>query len=98
MRLRDLFCSLILSLPAHGWPAFAAVRPVVVEKVESGTPAERAGLRAEDRLFAWSGSGQTGTLRSPLELAWVEVEQAPRGPVVLHGLRGSESHDWVLNA
>lgn len=71
---------------------------LVVERVESGSPAELAGLRPEDVLLSWSREGKTGDLRSPLELDWVEAEQSPRGRVMLNGLRGAEQRSWVLDS
>ncbi len=64
---------------------------VVVEHVAADGAGARAGLQAGDRLLSFSRGpappanpdGAQGTLSSCLELALLEVEQAPRGPVEL---------------
>jgi CHAT domain-containing protein/Tfp pilus assembly protein PilF len=60
---------------------------VVVERVAGGSAAEKAGLRAGDRLLGWSQGETRGTLASPLDLARVELERGPRGAVHIQALR-----------
>jgi CHAT domain-containing protein/Tfp pilus assembly protein PilF len=65
---------------------------LVVESIETGTPAHAAGLRRGDVLVSWrpAGEGKGRPLVSPFDLARVEIEAAPRGPVVLVGSRGGQ--------
>jgi CHAT domain-containing protein/Tfp pilus assembly protein PilF len=65
---------------------------LVVESIETGTPAHSAGLRRGDVLVSWrpAGEGKSGPLASPFDLARVEIEAAPRGPVVLVGSRNGQ--------
>jgi CHAT domain-containing protein/tetratricopeptide (TPR) repeat protein len=92
------------SQPAHG---------VVVEEVQAGYAAHRAGLLAGDLLLAWERvpSAQAdpqparGDLDSPFDLLWVEREHAPRGRVTLRGTREGvpvalelPAGDWNLRA
>ncbi len=63
----------------------AAPTGLVVEEVVKGGAAARAGLARGEVLSHWAPKG--GPLRSPVDLAEVELAQAPRGPVVLR-LRG----------
>lgn len=65
---------------------------VVVEAVQRGFAAERAGVQAGDVLESWSQANSAGSERqeqitSPLVLADLEFGQLTRGPVVLHGAR-----------
>lgn len=68
---------------------------VVVEAVMPGSAGDRAGVRPGDLLSAWTRepsppanpTGAGGRLRSPFDLNGLEIEQAPRGTVVLSGRR-----------
>jgi CHAT domain-containing protein len=75
--------------------AAAETAGVIVEQCLPAGAAGRAGVRAGDILVGWSRAPQppanpeaaSGELQSPFDLEDVEVEQAPRGPVTLTGLR-----------
>ncbi len=70
--------------------ARAELAGVVVESVEKGGAAEFAGIRAGDVLLAWTRGGDPpagGRFASPFDVAEVEREQAPRGPLTLTGTR-----------
>jgi len=64
---------------------------VVVEDVGKGSALERAGLQPGVLLFSWErlpnppANPETarGELHSPFDWMWLEVEQAPRGTVLL---------------
>jgi CHAT domain-containing protein/tetratricopeptide (TPR) repeat protein len=56
---------------------------VTVESLGPRGAAARAGLRAGDVLLSWQRGAVGGALRSCADLAAVEMEQAPRGPVAL---------------
>lgn len=68
---------------------------VVVESVEEGGVAHRAGLQAGDVVLSWarpevakpSAGGARGELTAPFDWYDLEDEQAPRGPVQVAGLR-----------
>jgi tetratricopeptide (TPR) repeat protein len=63
---------------------------VVVVRVAPGQVAERAGLRAGDVLVRWERGDASGVLASPFDVAELELEQGPRGPVRLVGRRAGE--------
>ena len=75
-------------------PGPEAVPPgVVVEAVQRGFAAERAGVRKGDVVVSWSqrdgaGNERRGEIPSPLLLADLEYGHLPRGPVTLEGFRG----------
>ena len=78
---------------------------VVLVRVAPGLAAERAGLRPGDHLQRWRQGDARGDLASPFDLAEVEVERGPRGPVEVSGRRGDENvvvslfpDDWGLEA
>lgn len=69
--------------------------PVRVASVEAGFEAERAGLRADDCLLRWrQGEGKSRPLTDPLDLIYVENEQAPRGDLRLQRRRGQDTR-WI---
>jgi CHAT domain-containing protein/tetratricopeptide (TPR) repeat protein len=61
---------------------------VVVESLSAKGAAARGGLRPGDVLLSWHRAAATGPLRSCDDVATVEIEQAPRGPVEVRRLRG----------
>jgi len=71
-------------------------QPAVSATVAVRSEGERADIRAGDVVVAWARGGSTGTVASPFDLFWVEMEQASRGPVTLEGRRGSERRFWTL--
>lgn len=68
----------------------------VVVAVAPETAGAAAGLQAGDRLLGWSQGDAAGVLTSPFDLAAVEVERGPLGPVRLHGRRGGTPLDVSL--
>jgi CHAT domain-containing protein/Tfp pilus assembly protein PilF len=80
----------------QGIDAHAAPLGVVLESVEKGTPADTAGLRPGDVLVSWRPALDRealdvptgGPLTVPFDLERVEIEVAPRMPVLLAGERG----------
>ena len=79
------------------WPQTAPQeRGVVIEQVESGSSAEKAGLRAGDSILAWSRPGARGTIDSPADLAALDIEESPRGPLTLEGLSPAAPHAWPI--
>ncbi len=79
-------------------------RGVVVEEVAAGSTLEKAGMRVGDVLLSWqrpdrpgapdgaqgraSPDSARGRIESPFDWKWLEVEQAPRGTVLVAGDRG----------
>ena len=55
---------------------------------QGGEAAARAGIETGDVVKGWARGGQDGSIESPFELLNVELEQAPRGSVVLTIHRG----------
>jgi CHAT domain-containing protein/Flp pilus assembly protein TadD len=71
---------------------------VVVESVTPHSVAAVAGLLPGDVMLSWSSAAANGLVNSPYDLLPVEIEEAPRRAVTLHGRRGSEEMAWVLTA
>ncbi len=69
---------------------------IVVEEVEKNSEAEKAGVRKDDIILRWARGDARGQIESPFDLSSIEVEQAPRGPVTLGGLRGTARQIWTL--
>jgi len=69
---------------------------VVVEEVEAGREGNKAGLKVGDVLLSWSRGDASGDIASPFDISLLEIEQKPRGPVTIKGLRGTEMHTWML--
>jgi CHAT domain-containing protein/Tfp pilus assembly protein PilF len=68
----------------------------VVEQVAKNFEGERAGLQEGDVIQRWSRGDARGEIESPFDLSQLEIEQEPRGPVTLEGLRGPEKQVWTL--
>lgn len=64
---------------------------VVIEEIPKGSALEKAGLQVGDVILSWerlpnppaNPEGARGEINSPFDWLWVEIEQAPRGVVVL---------------
>ncbi len=69
---------------------------IVVEAVRNDSAGEKAGVCAGDILLSWKRDGAEGGIESPFDLFFLEVDQAPRTPVTLMGLRGEEKSSWQL--
>jgi CHAT domain-containing protein/Tfp pilus assembly protein PilF len=97
---RFSFClSLLPLLAAQTSPQqeTGALSPgIIVEKVVKNFEAEKTGIQEGDILLRWVRADLRGEIRSPFDLAAVEIEQAPRGAVTLEGLRGAEKKVWPL--
>jgi CHAT domain-containing protein/Tfp pilus assembly protein PilF len=107
-RLSNLFalflCILVLckasmaqgDSPQKDHAAVSTLPGIVVEAVQKGFAAEKAGLQVGDTLLSWKRTGVDGKIESPFDLFFVEADQAPRSPVALEGLRGEEKLAWQL--
>jgi CHAT domain-containing protein/Tfp pilus assembly protein PilF len=69
---------------------------IVVERVEKNSESEKAGLKQGDLLLSWSRGDVKGEIQSPFDLSDIEIEQAPRGNVILEGFRDTEKRTWTL--
>jgi CHAT domain-containing protein len=103
--LRFLVC-VLLCLPALGTAPEAAVSGVVLDEIAPGSEIEKSGLQAGDVLRRWERLSSPpanpeparGILESPFDWMWLEVEQAHRGTVVLHGERKGKERAWHVAA
>jgi CHAT domain-containing protein/Tfp pilus assembly protein PilF len=92
---------LLAHAACHSLPA----EHVVVDRVEPGGTAARAGIQPGDLLLRWERGSSGGALRAPADLRRPEREESPLGAVTLHGRRGRreiaftlKSDDWLLEA
>lgn len=91
---------------ACGTPAAtASAEGVVLVGLTPGLAAETLDLRVGDRLLRWEQGADSGGLASPFDLAELDLERGPRGPVKLTGLRGEQPiavtlfpDDWGIRA
>lgn len=95
MNCRILLLAQILLRPAMPQPPPA--HGVVVEQVEPGSSAEKAGLRTGDLIVSWFRRGARGEIDSPLDLAEVSIQQSPRGPLTLEGMSDAEKRAWLVS-
>ena len=63
---------------------------VVIEQVEKNSAAERVSIQEGDIFLRWSRGDANGKIETPFDLSWIEIEQGPRGPVTLEGLRNNQ--------
>jgi CHAT domain-containing protein/Tfp pilus assembly protein PilF len=93
-------CCLLLVTPASQTPSRQATGTlaagVVVERVVHHSEAEKAGILEGDVVVRWIRGDVHGEIQSPFDLNAVEIEQAPRGSLLLEGLRGQEKKTWQL--
>ena len=89
--------AMLSSLPVL-LPAQTAVpqRGVVIEQVWRISEAAKAGLKIGDIILTWSRSESKGNIESPFDFDSIEIEQKPRGTVVLEGLRDGEKRTWIM--
>jgi CHAT domain-containing protein/Tfp pilus assembly protein PilF len=79
-------------------PSILSAQGVVIEAVAAASAPEKAGVREGDVFRAWTRLANppihpepaSGTLESPFDWYWMELEQAPRGTVELRGERQGE--------
>ena len=79
-------------------PSTLSAQGVVVETVAPASALEKAEAREGDVFRSWTRPANppanpepaSGTLLSPFDWRWLEIEQAPRGPVELRGERHGE--------
>lgn len=91
----SLLSALVVGACDQKQPESGSEGGVVVERVEAGYGAARAGLLPNDILVAWRGQGgatesEWTTLDSPMDLAVAELEGGQVDSVVLQVRRGDE--------
>jgi CHAT domain-containing protein/Tfp pilus assembly protein PilF len=69
---------------------------VRVLSVDKNSAAEKAGLQKGDIILGWSRGQESGKIETPFDFGWVDIEQRPRGEMVLTGTRAGERKSWVL--
>ena len=74
-----------------------SARGVIVESVTAEFEAEKLGIKPGDVIDSWSREGEHGTIDSPFDLTWVELEQKPRGLLSLEGLHSAERKSWTFS-
>ncbi|HEV2965151.1 MAG TPA: tetratricopeptide repeat protein [Candidatus Angelobacter sp.] len=87
---------LAASLASSAFPPEEHEKGIIVEQVAGNFEGAQAGLREGDVIQRWSRGDAHGEIESPFDLAQLEIEQEPRGPVTLEGLRGAEKQTWIL--
>lgn len=79
-----------------------AVLPgVMIEGIPKGSALEKAGLKPGDIVLSWerppnppaNPQGARGVIETPWDWMWLEIEQAPRGDVVLSVLRSGVAEE-----
>ena len=102
---QSILLSILLQMALYGFAQQESGAPhtesqthsgVVVEGVVRNFEAQRAGLEAGDVVQSWVCGDASGEVRSPFDLAAIEIEQAPLGVVKLEGYRGAEQRTWML--
>ncbi|MCP4658250.1 MAG: CHAT domain-containing protein [bacterium] len=103
-----LTAALLSAFPAGGSPAAPeqglSGRGVVVDEVGQGSALEKAGVKAGDVLLSWERpahppadpEGARGEIESVFDWMWLQVEQAPRGTVVLLGEREGKEECFTV--
>ena len=96
---------LLIALSARGENPSSALEPrfqlqkgLVVEQVAQNTPAQKAGVHPGDILLSWKRASAHGEFESPFDLAYVFLEQAPRGPIKVAALRGGRRIEWLFRS
>ena len=69
---------------------------VILESIDKHLEAEKAGLQPGDLVLSWSRGAAKGEIESPFDLWILDIDQGPRGPVVLKGRRGMEERTWTM--
>ena len=97
--------SIALTVSSSAWAAInlqasAVSRAVIVEDVARGAAGDKAGIQPGDVLRRWlvsSTSRETrGEITSPFALSEIELEQGPRGDVVIVGTRAGRPFEATL--
>ena len=101
-RLITLSC-LSLSLCVHAQNATPAAtfhpgKGLIVDQVITNSQAQHAGMRPGDLVIGWNRGGLHGDFQSPFDLAYIFLEQAPRGPITITALRRGTPRQWRFSS
>jgi CHAT domain-containing protein/Tfp pilus assembly protein PilF len=80
----------MVALPQGQSGLYGAREGVVIEQVAKNSAAEKASIQEGDIFLRWSRGDANGKVETPFDLSWIEIEQGPRGPVTLEGLRNNQ--------
>lgn len=75
---------------------------LIVEAVSARSAAARAGMQPGDTILAWATAQSDAKpsaerpIASPLDLLAIQLEQLPRSPIMLIGLRANVRATWTL--
>jgi CHAT domain-containing protein len=70
---------------------------VIIEGYTDGSEGGESDLQANDVILSWSREGTTHRIDSPFDWWDFQIEQLPRGPVTIHGIRNSSPMTWRLS-
>ena len=70
---------------------------IVVERPAEDCKPEESWPREGDILLSWVRGDEKGNLETPFDLSFVAIRERPRGPVTIHGLRGTKQTTWVMS-
>jgi CHAT domain-containing protein/Flp pilus assembly protein TadD len=76
----------------------ALKRGLIVEQVITNSQAQRAGVQPGDVLLGWKRGSLYGDFQSPFDLAYIFLEQAPRGPITITAIRGGNPLQWQFGS
>jgi CHAT domain-containing protein/Tfp pilus assembly protein PilF len=76
----------------------ALKRGLIVEQVIANSQAQRAGVQPGDLLLGWKRGSVYGDFQSPFDLAYIFLEQAPRGPITINAIRGGNRLQWQFGS
>jgi CHAT domain-containing protein/Tfp pilus assembly protein PilF len=101
-RLITLSC-LAVSLCVHAQKATPAApfhlgKGLIVDQVITNSQAQLAGMHPGDLVIGWKRGGLHGDFQSPFDLAYIFLEQAPRGPITITALRGGIPLQWRFSS
>lgn len=70
---------------------------IVVERLAEDCKPEESWPREGDTLLSWARGDEKGNLETPFDLSFIAIRERPRGPVTIHGLRGTKQRSWVMS-
>ena len=76
----------------------ALKKGLIVEQVITNSQAQRAGVQPGDVLLGWKRGSVYGDFQSPFDLAYIFLEQAPRGPITITAIRGGNPLQWQFGS
>lgn len=71
---------------------------LVVESVVRGRQADKLGVHPGDIIRGWRRGDAKGIFDSPFAPAFVAIDQASRGLVIVRGSRGTQSRTWAFQS